>query len=222
MLLAHLEATQGARVLDIGSGLGGPARDVALRYGATVDGVDLTPEFVDAATELSRRVGLGGVTRFVVGSATALPAEDGVYDMALLMHVGMNVADKTVLMAEARRALKRGALFGVFDVMQGPNAEPLAFPLPWAAAPGMSFVAPPEVYREAAETAGFELVSETDRSAFALDFFARKRAEIEQTGVPPLGIHLMMGPTAGEKIENYVANVATGRAAPTEMIFLAA
>lgn len=222
MLLAHLEAPRGARILDIGSGLGGPARDVALRYAATVDGVDLTPDFVAIATELSRRTGLAEVTRFMPGSATALPPDDEAYDMALLMHVGMNVADKTALMAEARRALRPGALFGVFDVMRGAHGEPLAFPLPWAESALTSFVALPKTYREAAEAEGFELVSHVDRSSFALEFFAKKRREMAERGVPPpLGIHLLMGPTAKEKIENYVANITTGRVAPTEMVFRA-
>ena len=220
MLLAHLDAPPAsARVLDIGSGLGGPARDIATRYGAFVDGVDLTPEFVETATALSTRTGLGERTRFRVGSALALPFEDASFDLALLMHVGMNVEDKPALFREARRVLRPGATFAVFDVMRGANGEPLAFPLPWAGEPGTSFVAAPDAYRNAAAAAGFALVSETDRSAFALDYFAKVRAAIEANGLPPLGIHLMMGPSAGDKIANYVQNVANGRAAPVEMIF---
>ena len=221
-LLDQLDLTSETRVLDIGSGLGGTARHVAVRHGCTVTGVDLTPEFVETARALSRLVGLQIGMRFEVGSALALPVVDDAFDVALLLHVGMNIEDKAALFREACRVLRPGGTFAVFDVMLGAEPGELTFPVPWSGVAETSFVAAPDAYRAAAAEAGFEAVGERDRSAFAADFFARVRARIaEQGGPPPLGIHLLMGDTAKDKIDNYVAMLEAGRIAPTEMIFRA-
>ena len=217
-LLAQLDIGPATRVLDIGSGIGGTARAVAALHGGQVTGIDLTPAFVETAAALSRLVGLADRTRFVTGSALDLPVQDGSVDLALLMHVGMNIADKPRLFAEARRALAPGGTFAIFEVMAGPEPGPLAFPVPWSAVPETSFVEPPAVYRDAAGAAGFEIVSERDRTDFALAFFEKVFARIEAEGPPPVGIHLLMGPTAREKIANYVDNLKAGRIAPVEMI----
>jgi len=218
-LLEQLDITPDTAVLDIGSGIGGTARALVERYGCRVTGVDLTEDFVDAARTLTAMVGLGDRASFKLGSALALPVGDASFDLAFLLHVGMNVADKPGLFAEARRALRPGGTFALFEVMKrGP--DPLDFPLPWSSAPETSFVDLPETYRAAAEAAGFELVAERDRSAFASTFFARVTAMMaERGGPPPLGIHLLMGATAPRKIANYVTCLESGRTAPTEMIF---
>lgn len=142
-LLAQLTIKPGTLALDIGCGIGGPARHVAHTKGAHVTGVDLTPEFIETARELSALVGLADQTDFHTGSALALPVKDGHFELALLLHVGMNIEDKTTLMAEAKRVLKPGGTFAVFDVMRAEDeTTPLAFPLPWSEAAGTSFVTP--------------------------------------------------------------------------------
>ncbi len=218
-LLEQLDITPDTEVLDIGSGIGGTARTLAARYGCRVTGIDLTEEFVDAARALTAMVGLGDRASFRLGSALALPVPDAGFDLAFLLHVGMNIADKPGLFAEARRALRPGGTFAIFEVMKrGP--DPLDFPVPWSTAPETSFVDPPETYRAAADAAGFELVSERDRSEFASGFFARISAMMaERGGPPPLGIHLLMGEAAPLKIQNYVTALEAGRIAPIEMIF---
>jgi SAM-dependent methyltransferase len=116
--------------LDIGSGIGGPARMIALRYGCRVTGVDLTPHFVEAARALSGMCGMADRVRFVVGSAVALPLRAASFDLALLLHVGMNVPDKSALFREARRVLRDGGTFAVYEVMRTGEGK-LAFPVPW-------------------------------------------------------------------------------------------
>jgi SAM-dependent methyltransferase len=218
-LLAQLGITAGTRVLDMGSGIGGPARLIAERYRARVVGVDLTPEYVRTAEELSALVGLDALTRFVQGSVTALPVEAGSADLALLLHVGMNVPDKPAIFREAARALAPGGVFALFEVMRGPEASPLTFPLPWAATEGSSFVAPPDEYRAAAAAAGFRLRHERDRSGFAVDFFGRLFERVAREGPPVLGLHLLMGDDGREKLGNLFRGIEAGRLAPVEMIF---
>ena len=121
----------GMHVLDIGSGLGGPARFAAQALGCQVTGIDLTPEYVEVANALARRVGLDKRVSYVCGSAVDLPFPDASFDAAYMLHVGMNIEDKAKLMGEVRRVLKPGAAFGIYDVMRTGDGD-LAFPVPWA------------------------------------------------------------------------------------------
>lgn len=218
-LLEQLDIEPETRVIDIGCGIGGTARHVAQHHGARVVGVDLTEEYVDTARYLSTAVELGELTHFQAGTATDLPVMDDSFDVALMLHVGMNIEDKMAVFRSAARVLSPGGQFGVFDVMLEEEGGPLEYPVPWAESAEMSFVSPPEVYREAAAAAGFELVAERDRRDFALEFFRGVLERIEREGPPALGLHLLMGASAPEKIRNLVANLEGGKVAPREMIF---
>ena len=219
-LLDQLAIAPGMTVLDIGCGLGGTARHIVHRYGAKVIGVDLTEEFVETARALNARLHLDEAIDLHVGSALDLPLTDASADLVCMFHVGMNIADKDALFAEVSRVLKPGSLFALFDVMEGEDGlAGMAYPVPWAGSAEISHLHLPGTYRRAAHAAGLGEHTERDRSPFALDYFDRVFRMIEAHGLPPLGIHLLMGETAGEKIQNYVENVKAGRIAPTEMIF---
>ena len=227
-LLDQLAVHADTRVLDIGSGIGGPARLVAGRFGAKVTGVDLTPAFVETARALSAMCGVSDRVGFEVGSATSLPFPDRAFDLALMLHVGMNIPDKAAIFREARRVLSERGVFAVYDVMRTGAGE-LAYPVPWADSAAISSVATPEDYRTAAAQAGFGLRHEENRSAIALDFFSRiqaaaqeasaQKAATEKAAPPPLGLHNLMGPTIGEKMKNMIGAIKAGTIAPVQMIF---
>ncbi len=218
-LFNQLSLTPATRVLDIGCGIGGTSRYVADRFGAKVTGFDLTPEFVETAKSLSELVGLSDKVSFLEGSALDMPVPDAGFDLAILLHVGMNIEDKQGIFSEVSRALAKDGTFALFDVMRGHVDEPMAFPLPWSTQPDTSFVDKPEIYKKSAELSGLSLVSENDRTEFALAFFEEAFAKAAKDGPAPMGIHLMMGETAPEKFKNYFANLRAGRIRPTEMIF---
>jgi ubiquinone/menaquinone biosynthesis C-methylase UbiE len=217
----RLALPAGARLLDIGSGVGGPARHFAEKHGCTVTGIDLTPAFVAAATELSARAGLAGSTRFVEGSALDLPFEDASFDAATLIHVGMNIADKPRLFAEARRALVPGGTFALFEVMRS-GEGPLPMPLPWADDEATSFVETPATYRSLLAAAGFRVTDERDRTDFVRDLAAKMRARIAAEGPPRLGLHVILGPTASERMGRLFACLEQGLLAPVELVATAA
>jgi len=217
-LLDRLDIRPDMAVLDIGSGVGGPARMIAQRYGCSVTGVDLTPEFVETARALSQMVGMGRQVRFEVGSATALPLPDQSFDLALLLHVGMNIPDKPGVFREARRVLRDGGIFAVYEAMRVGEGE-LSFPVPWAETPDLSALDRPEAYRSAAEAAGFDLQEEEDKRSIALDFFARVQAQAAGSAPSPLGLHNLMGPTVMQKTANMIAAIRAGTIAPVQMIF---
>jgi SAM-dependent methyltransferase len=136
-----------------------------------------------------------------------------------MFHVGMNIEDKGALMREVARVLAPGGTFAMFDVMQVGSGA-LTFPFPWGERAEFSFIAPPEHYRAAAADAGLTPMAERERAQFALDFFhAAFEAMKKNGGPPPVGIHLLMRETAGQKLTNYVAEIKAGRLAPVEMIF---
>ncbi len=147
-----------------------------------------------------------------------MPFADGSFDGAYMLHVGMNIEDKEKLASEVARILRPGCLFGIYDVMRtGPGD--LAYPVPWATNPDLSAVAEPERYKKALQAAGFAVTAERNRREFAMAFFAELRAKTAAAGGPaPLGLHLLMGKSAPEKVANMVDNISKGRIAPVELI----
>jgi ubiquinone/menaquinone biosynthesis C-methylase UbiE len=218
---AHFAPRAGMHLLDIGSGIGGASRYFAQEHGCRVTGVDLTEEFVRAAETLSRRVGLGDRLSYKQGSATALPFPDASFDGAYMLHVGMNIADKAKLCAEVRRVLKPGARFGIYDVMREGDGE-FVYPVPWSAQPETNCIAAPADYRRALEAAGFALTHERSRREFALRFFQEMRERMAQSGPSPLGLQIVMGASAPQKIANMIGLLEHGVIAPVEIIARAA
>ena len=213
----ELDLKPGMAMLDIGSGIGGPARYFARTFGVMVHGVDLTPEYVRVAAALSERAGLADRVKFQVGSGVDLPFEAGTFDAATLLHVGMNIPDKRRLFREVHRVLKPGGVLAVYDPMRT-NEGAFDFPVPWASEPGFSFLETPDSYRDALSDAGFVVGAEVSRREMGLEFFRRIRARIAESGPPPLGLHILMGPETPAKIANLVAALEKGIVAPVEMI----
>jgi SAM-dependent methyltransferase len=217
-VLEHLKLGADSLLLDIGSGVGGPARQAARQLGCRVVGVDLTPAFVETARALSRMCGMTSQVRFEVGSATVLPLEPASVDAAMMLHVGMNIPDKAGVMREAARVLRPGASFVVYDVMQVGDQGP-TFPVPWAEDPAASALARPSAYRDAAADAGLTLVQEDNRLDAALGFFERIQAQAAASGPPRIGLHTLLGPTVREKTANMIAALRAGFIAPIQMVF---
>jgi len=217
-LASQLDVTPAMHLLDIGCGIGGPSRFFALERGARVTGIDLTEDYVRTAEALARRVGLADHVSYRQASALALPFNDRAFDGATMMHVGMNIEDKTALFIETRRVLKAGGFFAIYDVMRTAEGA-LHFPLHWAATPETSFVVGASQYRSALQAAGFDVLKERDRADSAREFFQQIKARTPESGeLPPLGIHLLMKHDVPQKIANYMSGLETGVIAPIEMI----
>ena len=216
--LDQLDLTSEKHILDVGCGLGGPARFAASRYRCRVGGIDLTPEHVETGRVICKWVGLADRISLHQGSALSMPFADGAFDGAYMLHVGMNIEDKAKLCAEVGRVLRPGALFGIYDIMKTGDGE-LTFPVPWATTAASSAVAEPGQYRNALQAAGFTVTAELNRRDFAAAFFDQLRARtMAAGGPPPLGLHVLMGRNAPDKIQNMIRNMANGHIAPVEMI----
>lgn len=205
---ARLGLRSGLEVLDVGCGIGGPARFIAQHFACNLTGIDLTEEYATVARKLTARVGLAERARFCCGSAVTLPFRSAGFDRAYMLHVGMNIADKAAVFAEVRRVLKPGCLFAVYDVVRDGPGE-VTFPVPWASTPAISFLSPLSAYHEALDAAGFELLGERNRRDFAIEFFQRPAAA---------GLRPVMGRSAAEKVANVARAIADRIVYPVEII----
>jgi SAM-dependent methyltransferase len=158
-----------ARVLDLGCGIGGPARYLASNFGCKVTGVDLSPGFIDAAAYLTARCGLSDRVAFQMGDALHLPFEDAAFDTVFLQHVAMNIEDRSGLYAEVRRMLAPGSRFATYDL--GLRDGNVLYPTPWARDASTSFLLSEADTRRALEQAGFMAVLWRDDTQTALDWF---------------------------------------------------
>lgn len=216
-LFEQLDLAPTMRLLDVGSGAGGASRYLAAEYGCHVTGVDLTPEYVQLATELAVRTNLANLVSYQLANAIDLPIPPGSFDGAYLLHVGMNVADKARMCAEIARVLIPGAFFAVYDVMRIGDGD-LHYPMPWAGDPEISFLQTPEHYRACLEGAGFVVNSLQERREFAIEVFRAMREGIAASGPPPLGLHLLMGADFGQKVANLVDGLEQAVIAPVQII----
>ncbi|APA77131.3 SAM-dependent methyltransferase [Mycobacterium kansasii] len=162
----HLTAAD--RVLDIGSGFGGPARRIAESTGASVHGVDITAGYVDTATTLTRRCGLHDRVTFEHN-----PIEDHhpqrPYTAAISMHVCMNIADKPRWYRAIADRLCDGDQFGIWDVVRITDG-PVTFPMPWSIDGTDSHLDSPEQVQTAITGAGFETLEWVDESGWVRDW----------------------------------------------------
>lgn len=213
--LAQLAALpEGARVLDIGCGIGGPARTLAAEFGLNVEGVDLTEEYVRAAEALTKATRVEPAPAFRVADATKLPFPDGAFDGAFVTHVTMNVPDKGALFKEARRVLKPGGVLAVYEICAGPAGGEPHFPVVWASGPETNFLLPADGLKDAVTGAGFRESAWQDDTDACLKWYLDLAAARKASGAgPPVGFELVVGPDFPAKGANTVKNLQEGRIA---------
>ena len=192
--------TSDMHLLDIGCGIGGPARYFATAFGCRVTGIDLTPDYIDVANMLTEKIGLSDRVTFDCGDATALPYDDGVFDMAWALNVTMNIEDRAGFYAGVYRVLKHGGQFAISELGKGPNGDPY-YPLPWARDSSYSFLVPPDEMRGLLEDAGFRIVHWVDEAARRL-----AAADNPPPPAPPVDTPLTIEITRGEDYPDRRAN----------------
>jgi ubiquinone/menaquinone biosynthesis C-methylase UbiE len=198
-----------SHVLDIGSGLGGPARTLAETFGCHVTGIDLTQAFCDAATTLSAWVGLSDRVEFRQGDATSLPFDDAVFNAAMTMHVAMNIAAKDRMYAEARRVVKPGGRFVAYDVLQGEGGDVL-FPVPWAREPSISHLATRDTMLSLLSNAGFRIAKVEDSTEESQRWFEEMAARMANSA-PAVTFQAFLGNDFATMARNQVINLRERR-----------
>jgi len=210
-LAAEAGLAPGQRLLDIGSGIGGPARMLAQDHGVEVTAVDLTETFCRTAAELSTLVAEAPAPAFVCADATRLPFPDGRFDVVWTQHAAMNIPDKPGLYGECLRVCRPGGRFLVYDVVEGPAGNPY-FPAPWASTSRGSFLVDAPELRRLVLAAGFRELVFRDLTAAALA--GNRERQARMTGAeaqPALGPHLLMGPEFPQMVANVGRGLEEGR-----------
>jgi ubiquinone/menaquinone biosynthesis C-methylase UbiE len=197
----RVSITDDSRILDVGSGIGGPARYLAHTYGCRVDGIDLTPELVETGRVLTERCKLADRVALQVGNALELPYPNETFDVVWCQNVTMNIADKTGFLAGVFRLLKRGGLFTATEYSVGPGGD-IIFPVPWAYDASLNFLEPVDVMRTHYHMAGFRILEWMNYSDKAIEHYER------MLGTPPkLTSRLIFGDDAPNRQRNSQRNL---------------
>jgi ubiquinone/menaquinone biosynthesis C-methylase UbiE len=105
-------------VLDVCSGMGGPARYLAHRFGCRVTGLDLTESRYRGAVKLTRLVKLDRLVDFRMGNALDMPFEPATFDVVIGQEAWAHVPDKHRLIGECARVVKAGGCIAFTDILR--------------------------------------------------------------------------------------------------------
>ncbi len=216
-LADRLPIKAGQRFLDIGCGLGGPARYIAKRFRCSVIGLDITEPFVEAANKLTALLRMDGQVTIEHGDGQRLPYADVFFDCAYTQHVTMNIADRPRFFADAFRVLRPGAFFALTEHGLGAKGNP-HYPVPWSVDGSGAYLVTPAETRAILEAVGFEDIEAEDTGAKYVGGYKSMIEKAEKGLLPPLGTHLLMGETALQKTRNAARNIEEGRTHPILLI----
>ena len=214
-------------VLDVGSGIGGPSRYLASRFGCHVTGLDLVEEYCRVADSLAKRVKLDNLLTYRQGDATHIPFDDATFDVVWTQHASMNIAYKKRFYSELHRVLKTGGKLAIYDVFKGSNSDridgsssSIHFPVPWASDPSISHLILREEARKLLKEAiRFKEVTWEDKTESVIDWIKQMIKHAQTSGPPQIGLHVLVGPQWPDLVKNLLRNLEEGRIAVAQGIF---
>jgi ubiquinone/menaquinone biosynthesis C-methylase UbiE len=207
--LAESINLEGATVLDVGCGLGGPCRMLADEYNCQATGIDLSNEYIRTAKELSKLVKLDSKTSFIQGDATSLPFDNNTFDAIWTQHVQMNIPDKEKLYSEISRVLKSGGHFLYYDILKKEDGE-VNYPMPWASTSDLSFLFKEIEMDNCLTQFGLTKEQSVDQTQAGIDFFNALVTKLKEFGPPKMGLNVLMGETTKPKLMNLLNHLKTG------------
>ena len=207
----------GDRLVDIGCGLGGPARYLAKRFQCRVDGIDITAPFVEAANKLSALVGMDDVVVCRHGYGQKLPYGDQEFDGGYTQHVTMNVPDRDVFFGEAYRVLRPGAVFALTEHGLGEVGDP-HHPVPWSEDGSGAYLMRPADTVAALKKAGFTNIEVTDTGEKYLQGYQAVIERAEKGDTPVFGTHILLGKLAPQIVRNAARNIEERRTHPVQIL----
>lgn len=216
-LIALCEFTPDMHILDVGCGIGGSTRRLCHETGCRVTGIDLSDEYIDTAQRLTHLLSMEEQVKFQAASALELPFEDNFFDGIWSLQMNMNVEDKLSWLEETLRVLKPGGRAVLYEVCGGKNT-PQYFPVPWAQDSSMSFLVPPDSFREIIKSAGFDILTWQDKTPLAQQAFSGATAPVGAPNLPVLGVYLLVGEDIQTKAYNLRRNLDEERVSLIETV----
>ncbi|TCD71959.1 Delta(24)-sterol C-methyltransferase [Steccherinum ochraceum] len=168
-LAAHMQLKPGMRVLDIGCGVGGPAREIAAFADVYVVGVNNNEYQVGRATKLTEKAGLSERVSFVKGDFMSLVEQFGPnsFDAVFSIEAAVHAPSWEGVYAQIEGVLKPGGIFGLYEWAMTDRWDP-SIPLHKEIAhkieigSGVPEMRAISLAREALKTVGFEILHEED------------------------------------------------------------
>ncbi|MGI8687049.1 MAG: class I SAM-dependent methyltransferase [Thermomicrobiales bacterium] len=217
-LLRRTDIQRGMRLLDVGGGLGGPARVIADHTDCTVMVLDLSEEFCQVGAMLTARVGMSDRVTFQHGSALDMPFPGEEFDAVWTQHSTMNIVEKERLYREIHRVLRPRGRLAMHENMAGP-VQPIHFPVPWARDPAISFLRSSEETRKLLAETGFREIEWVDDNEKIIAALQRQASIMALNGPPPLGIQLLMGMEFPTMVVNVERNLQENRLTIIQGVF---
>jgi SAM-dependent methyltransferase len=210
--------TRGMHVVDIGCGIGGPARALAHHFGCRVKGVDLTEEFCSVGRMLTERTRLTDMVEIHHADAVDLPFADETFDLAWMQHTITNVPDKAGLFREIARVLRPSSKAVLYEVLSG--TSPVAyFPVPWTRDASVSFPVGEAELLAHIESAGFECVTWEELTHKLIEFLSRVLTKSTPEKRPGLNPGVILGPQYRTMMLNVLKNLEEDRMRIIQAVF---
>jgi SAM-dependent methyltransferase len=216
-LIKLSDFTPDMHILDVGCGIGGSTRRLSHETGCCVTGIDLSDEYIDAAERLTQLLSMQARVKFHAASALALPFDDNTFDGVWSIQMGMNVEDKLSWLKEVYRVLRPGGRAILYEVCGNKNT-PVHFPVPWAQDSSMSFLVPPEAFRDVISSAGFDIDVWNDKTDLAQKAFSQMTEPRGEPDLPELGVHMLVGNDILTKAYNLHRNLDEERVSLIETV----
>ena len=204
-LFDMMHCEKGLRGLDIGCGLGGPMRWAATTLDASMTGIDVTPEMIEAAKMITQRVGMQNACRFMVADACSADFAPASFDFVIMMAVSCNIPNRNALHSFIARVLKSGGVCGILEPFQG-SVPGCVLPVPWSIDGGndTSFVLTPEETILEMEKVGLRLSGRRDVNGLAMKWFLDQQDITDSPTTPDRSTYF---PEWSRMVENQIINI---------------
>lgn len=216
-LIELAKFSPGMHILDVGCGIGGSTRRLSHATGCRVTGIDLSEAYIHTAERLTELLDMQDRVGFKACSALELPFDDDFFDGAWSLQMNMNVEDKLAWLKELYRVIRPGGRAVLYEVCGNKNG-PLYFPVPWAQDSSMSFLVPPETFRDQITAAGFAIEVWSDRTDLAKKAFANAQKPVGEPNLPILGVYMLVGDDIQTKAWNLHRNLDEERVSLVETV----
>ena len=210
----------GARVLDLGCGVGGPARTLAAEFGCTVVGVDISHEYCRAAQLLTGMLGMESAVSFMCADVMDLPLPDESFDVVWSQNVWMNIEDKMRFLQQVIRVLRPGGLFALESILAGP-VPGIHLPVLWADTPALNHLVTAAAAKALLISSGLQERTWQDTTLRSIELQKKRQAINEQVGPPILSLEAIVPVNFRAKVANVLRNNLESRTMTIQAVYVA-